>query len=129
NTVIVVEHDEDTMRASDHLIDMGPGAGLHGGRIVAEGTCEAVMKNKNSLTGQYLSGQKFIEVPVVRRAIQRNKKITITGARANNLQNVTAEIPLSTFCCVTGVSGGGKSSLVIETLYKAIAKRMHGSRD
>jgi excinuclease ABC subunit A len=129
NTVIVVEHDEDTMRTADYLIDMGPGAGIHGGRIVAEGSTQQVMNNKNSLTGQYLSGAKYIAVPDVRRTLQRNKKITISGARANNLQNVKAEIPLGTFCCVTGVSGGGKSSLIIETLYKAIAKHMHGSRD
>jgi excinuclease ABC subunit A len=129
NTVIVVEHDEDTMRAADQLIDMGPGAGIHGGHIVAQGTTSQVMKNKNSLTGQYLNGTKFIAVPPQRRAIHKTKKITITGARANNLKNIKAEIPLGTFCCVTGVSGGGKSSLVIETLYKAVARRMHGSRD
>ena len=129
NTVIVVEHDEETMRAADELIDMGPGAGIHGGRVVAQGTIDQVVKNKNSLTGQYLSGAKFIPVPDKRRAMQRNKKISISGARANNLKNVTAEIPLSTFTCVTGVSGGGKSTLVIETLYKAINKRLHESRD
>ena len=129
NTVIVVEHDEDTMRASDHLIDMGPGAGIHGGHIVSEGTCTQVMKDKNSLTGQYLSGAKFIAVPEERRTIARGKKITITNARANNLKNLNVEIPLGTFNCVTGVSGGGKSTLVIETLYKAIARRMHGARD
>ncbi len=128
NTVIVVEHDEETMRHADYLIDMGPGAGIHGGHIVAEGTAADVMKNKNSLTGQYLSGAKFIPVPEARRPAQR-KKIIITNARANNLKNVRAEIPLSTFCCVTGVSGGGKSTLVIETLYKAVAKRLHQSRD
>ncbi|MFO0388531.1 MAG: excinuclease ABC subunit UvrA [Alphaproteobacteria bacterium] len=129
NTVIVVEHDEDTMRASDHLIDMGPAAGVHGGEIVAEGTAEQVMKNKKSLTGQYLSGAKFIPIPQNRRAPQRNKKIVVKGARANNLQNITAEIPLGTFCCVTGVSGGGKSSLVIETLYKALSRKMNGSKE
>jgi excinuclease ABC subunit A len=129
NTVIVVEHDEETMRASDQLIDMGPGAGIHGGRVVAQGTIGEVIKNKKSLTGQYLSGVKFIPVPDVRRPMQRNKKITITGARANNLKSVKADIPLSTFTCVTGVSGGGKSTLIIETLYRAIAKRLHGSRD
>lgn len=129
NTVIVVEHDEETMRVADHLIDMGPGAGIHGGRIVAQGTAAEVIKNKNSLTGQYLSGAKCIEVPAQRRRLHASRKITITGAKANNLKNVTAEIPLGTFCCVTGVSGGGKSSLVIETLYKAVAKRLHGARD
>ena len=129
NTVIVVEHDEDTMRAADHLIDMGPGAGVHGGLVVAEGTPAAVAKNKKSLTGQYLSGEKFIPVPASRRPMQKNKKIVIHNAHENNLKNVTAEIPLSTFCTVTGVSGGGKSTLVIETLYKAVARRLHGSRD
>jgi excinuclease ABC subunit A len=129
NTVIVVEHDEDTMRASDYLIDMGPGAGIHGGRVVAQGTTEQVMKNKESLTGQYLSGKKFIEVPTKRREFNKTRRIVIKNAHANNLKNITAEIPLSTFCSVTGVSGGGKSTLVIETLYKAIARRMHGSRD
>ncbi len=129
NTVIVVEHDEDTMRASDHLIDIGPGAGIHGGEIVAQGTCSQVMKNKKSLTGQYLSGEQFIAVPEERRTPRKSKKITIKGAKANNLQNINAEFPLSTFTCVTGVSGGGKSSLVIETLYKTLAKTMHGSRD
>lgn len=129
NTVIVVEHDEDTMRASDHLIDMGPGAGVHGGRVVAEGTNQEVMKNKDSLTGQYLSGKKSIEVPAKRRALHKTRRIIVKGARANNLKNITAEIPLGTFTSVTGVSGGGKSSLVIQTLYKAIARRMHGSRD
>jgi excinuclease ABC subunit A len=129
NTVIVVEHDEDTMRAADHLIDIGPGAGIHGGHIIAEGTADEVMNVKKSLTGQYLSGVKFIPIPEARRVAPKNKKIVINGARANNLQNVKAEIPLGTFCCVTGVSGGGKSTLVIETLYKAINRRLHGSRD
>ncbi len=129
NTVIVVEHDEDTMRVSDYLIDMGPGAGIHGGRVVAQGTAEQVMKNKDSLTGQYLSGKKRIEIPAERRTGQKHKRIVIKNAHANNLQNITAEIPLGTFTSVTGVSGGGKSTLVIETLYKAIARRMHGARD
>ena len=129
NTVIVVEHDEDTMRHSDHLIDMGPGAGIHGGYIVAQGTTEEVMKVKGSLTGQYLSGKKFIAVPETRRPIHKTRKITINNARSNNLKNVTANIPLGTFCCVTGVSGGGKSTLIIETLYKAISRKMNGSRE
>jgi excinuclease ABC subunit A len=129
NTVIVVEHDEDTMRHSDHLIDMGPGAGIHGGHIVAQGTTAEVMKVKGSLTGQYLSGKKFIAVPEQRRAIHKTRKITINNARSNNLKNVKAEIPLGTFCCVTGVSGGGKSTLIIETLYKAISRKMNGSRE
>jgi excinuclease ABC subunit A len=129
NTVIVVEHDEDTMRHSDYLIDMGPGAGVHGGKIVAHGTAQDVMKVKDSITGQYLSGAKQIKVPVNRRPVSKNKKITITNARTNNLKNVTADIPLGVLCCVTGVSGGGKSSLVIETLYKAVMRNLHGSKD
>ena len=128
NTVIVVEHDEDTMRHADYLVDMGPGAGIHGGEIVAQGTPSQVMKTKSSITGQYLAGTRQIEVPALRRQPNRSKKITIRKARANNLQNVTAEIPLGLFTCVTGVSGGGKSSLVIETLYKAITKRLHGTK-
>jgi len=129
NTVIVVEHDEDTMRHSDYLIDMGPGAGVHGGIIVAQGTAEEVMANKNSVTGQYLSGARKIAVPKARRLVSRNKKISITNARANNLKNINVDIPLGIFCCVTGVSGGGKSSLVIETLYKSVMKKLHGSKD
>ncbi len=129
NTVVVVEHDEETMRAADHLVDMGPGAGIHGGHVVAEGTPQEVAKNKKSLTGQYLSGTKFIAVPEQRRPVSKTKRIIVEGAHGNNLKNVTAEIPLGTFSCVTGVSGGGKSTLVIETLYKAIQRRLHGSRD
>ena len=129
NTVIVVEHDEDTMRAADHLIDMGPGAGVHGGVVVAQGTPEEVMKNKNSLTGQYLSGEKYIPLPDIRREGRKHKQITIHGARANNLKDVTVDIPLGVLTVVSGVSGGGKSSLVIETLYKAVMKRLHGSKD
>lgn len=129
NTVIVVEHDEDTMRAADHLVDMGPGAGVHGGLVVSQGTPAHVMKDKKSLTGQYLSGAKSIPVPEQRRTASKNKRIVIKNARGNNLKNITAEIPLGTFTAVTGVSGGGKSTLVIETLYRAVAKRLHGSRE
>jgi len=128
NTVIVVEHDEDTMRAADHLIDMGPGAGIHGGFVVSQGTCEHVMKDKKSLTGQYLSGAKSIPVPEQRRTASKNKRIVIKNAHGNNLKNIDAEIPLGTFTCVSGVSGGGKSTLVIETLYRAVARHLHGSR-
>ncbi len=128
NTVIVVEHDEDTMRAADYLIDIGPGAGIHGGYIVSQGTPQQVAKDKNSLTGQYLSGVKSIPVPAQRRSASKNKRIIIKNAHGNNLKNITAEIPLGTFTAVTGVSGGGKSTLVIETLYRAVAKRLHGSR-
>ncbi|MBN8531781.1 MAG: excinuclease ABC subunit UvrA [Alphaproteobacteria bacterium] len=127
NTVIVVEHDEDTMRHADYLVDMGPGAGVHGGHVVAEGTPKQVADNKNSITGQYLKGTRVIPLPKERRPVT-NRKIVIKGARANNLKNITAEIPLGTFTCVTGVSGGGKSSLIIETLYKALARRMNGSK-
>jgi excinuclease ABC subunit A len=129
NTVIVVEHDEDTMRHADYLIDMGPGAGVHGGIVVAEGTAEEVMKVKKSITGQYLSGARFIPVPEQRRPFSKNKKISITGAKANNLQNVNVDIPLGVFCCFTGVSGSGKSSLVIETLYKCVMRKLHGSKE
>lgn len=128
NTVIVVEHDEDTMRASDYLIDMGPGAGIHGGHIVAEGLPQEVMDNKNSITGQYLSGAKVIPVPKERRLASRIKRIQVQGARGNNLQNVNVDIPLGTFTSVTGVSGSGKSTLVIETLYHAVMKHLHNSK-
>ena len=128
NTVIVVEHDEDAIRAADYLVDMGPGAGIHGGTVVAEGTPEAVMANPASLTGQYLTGHKSIPLPASRRP-GNGKHIHILGARANNLHDVSVAIPLGTFTCVTGVSGGGKSSLIIETLYKALAKQLHGARE
>ncbi len=128
NTVIVVEHDEDAIRAADYLIDMGPGAGIHGGEVVAEGTPDKVMQNPESLTGQYLTGLKQIAVPPARRP-GNGRAITVVGARANNLHDLTASLPLGTFTCVTGVSGGGKSTLVIETLYKALARRLNGARD
>ena len=128
NTVLVVEHDEDTMRHADHLIDIGPGAGVHGGQIISEGTPQQVMDDDASITGQYLSGKKYIPVPVERREASRIKKISIKGARANNLKEIDVDIPLSTFTCITGVSGGGKSSLTIETLYKAAMRRLHGSK-
>lgn len=128
NTVIVVEHDEDTMRHADYLIDMGPGAGIHGGMVVAKGTPDQVAKNKDSITGQYLSGVRQIPLPEERRKGYKTRRIQILGATANNLQGVDVEIPIGLFTCVTGVSGGGKSSLVIETLYKAVNKRLHGSK-
>ncbi|MCD6035630.1 MAG: uvrA [Rickettsiales bacterium] len=129
NTVIVVEHDEDTMIAADYLIDIGPGAGVHGGRIVAEGTPDDVKNHPDSITGHYLSGKKTIPVPAKRRPGKEGKFISIKGARANNLKNVNVDIPIGTFACITGVSGGGKSSLTIETLYKAAAKRLNGTKD
>jgi len=128
NTVIVVEHDEDSMKTADYLIDMGPGAGIHGGYVVAYGTPKQVMKNPKSLTGKYLTGKESIPLPLTRRVPKRGKKITVKGARSHNLQNLDVEFPLSVFTCITGVSGGGKSSLVIETLYKALARKLHGSR-
>ncbi|MBO6542173.1 MAG: excinuclease ABC subunit UvrA [Alphaproteobacteria bacterium] len=128
NTVIVVEHDEDAIRTADYVVDIGPGAGVHGGEIVAEGTPAEVMANPNSLTGKYLTGMEQIHLPAERRPISDKRKITITGASGNNLKNVDAEIPLGTFTCVTGVSGGGKSTLLIETIYKAISRRLNNSR-
>ncbi len=127
NTVVVVEHDEDAIRAADYLIDMGPAAGRHGGNIIAQGTPEEVINNPKSVTGQYLKGEKFIPISKKRRK-GTGKKIVIKGATANNLQNVDAEFLLGTFTCVTGVSGSGKSSLVIETLYKAVAKELNNAQ-
>ena len=127
NTVLVVEHDEDAIRAADHLIDIGPKAGVDGGNIVAEGTPAQVAANPRSLTGDYLSKRRRIEVPGVRRPIQTDRMIKVVGARANNLKCVNASFPLGTLTCVTGVSGSGKSSLVIDTLYKAAARRLMGA--
>ena len=124
NTLIVVEHDEDTMRAADYLIDIGPGAGAHGGQVVAAGTPEEVMADPNSLTGQYLSGKKRIEVPAARRP-GNGKLLTVRGARENNLKNIDISVPLGTFTCVTGVSGSGKSSLVNEIIYKRLGAELN----
>jgi len=129
NTVIVVEHDEDAVRTADYVVDMGPGAGVHGGEVVAEGTPEEVMANPRSLTGQYLTGMRQIPLPVLRRPPQSRRVLKVVGARANNLKDVTTEIPLGTFTCITGVSGGGKSTLIIETLYKAAAKKLNGAHE
>ena len=129
NTVIVVEHDEETMLAADHLIDIGPGAGIHGGHIISEGTPKQVSADPKSITGQYLSGKKSIPIPKERRTISARRNISITGASGNNLQNVDVDIPLGTFCCVTGVSGGGKSTLVIETLCRAISQKLNNNRN
>ncbi|WP_130861531.1 excinuclease ABC subunit UvrA [Bacilliculturomica massiliensis] len=126
NTLIVVEHDEDTMFAADHIIDIGPGAGIHGGELVAEGTVEDIKACPESITGQYLSGVKKIEVPEVRRK-GSGKKIRITGAAENNLQGIDVDIPLGKFVCVTGVSGSGKSSLINEILYKGLASKVNRS--
>jgi excinuclease ABC subunit A len=127
NTVLVVEHDEDAIRAADHLIDMGPAAGINGGHVVAEGTPAEVAANPKSLTGDYLSGRRRIEVPAMRRPMQKDRVVRVVGARGNNLKRIDATFPLGTFTCVTGVSGGGKSTLVIDTLYKAAARKLMGS--
>ncbi|EIS6531108.1 excinuclease ABC subunit UvrA [Staphylococcus pseudintermedius] len=127
NTLIVVEHDEDTMIAADYLVDIGPGAGEHGGEVVASGTPKQVMRNAKSLTGQYLSGKKFIPVPEHRRPVT-DRKISVKGARSNNLKNVDVDFPLSVMNVVTGVSGSGKSSLVNEVLYKSLAKAINKSK-
>ncbi len=132
NTVIVVEHDEEAIRAAEHVVDLGPGAGVHGGQIVAQGTPEAVMANPASLTGQYLSGIRQIPVPKQRRSGKRQgrsrRELVVRGACANNLRAVDATIPLGTFTCVTGVSGSGKSSLIIDTLYPAVARKLNRAR-
>jgi len=127
NTVLVVEHDEDAIRAADHLIDMGPRAGVEGGAVVAQGTPAEVAANPHSLTGDYLAGRRRIEVPALRRPAQKDRQVRVIGARANNLKTITASFPLGTFTCVTGVSGGGKSTLVVDTLYKAASRRLMGS--
>ncbi|MBM3610460.1 MAG: excinuclease ABC subunit UvrA [Alphaproteobacteria bacterium] len=129
NTVLVVEHDEDAIRQADYVIDMGPGAGVHGGTIVAEGTPKEIENNPQSITGRYLKGLDHIPVPKKRREGHKGKALEIIGATANNLKNVSIEFPLGKFICVTGVSGGGKSSLVNETLYKALNKILNKSRD
>ena len=127
NTVLVVEHDEDTMYAADQIIDIGPGAGVHGGNVLAQGTAEEIKKVKESITGQYLSGAKRIEVPKKRRKSQKGKYIEVVGAQENNLKNINVKFPLGVFNCVTGVSGSGKSTLVNEVLYKAITKELNDS--
>ena len=128
NTVIVVEHDEDAIRTADYLVDIGPGAGIHGGKVVAFGTPNEVMANPNSLTGQYLTGDREVPLPTKRRKIKRGHNITVKGARSNNLKNITAKFPLSTMTCITGVSGGGKSSLVVDTLYKGLSRKLNNAR-
>ncbi len=129
NTVIVVEHDEDAILTADHVIDMGPAAGIHGGEIVAQGTPAEIMANPASLTGHYLAGRRMVPGPASRRPINPARLLSVIGATGNNLKGVTAHVPLGTFTCVTGVSGGGKSTLVVETLYKGLAKKLNGARD
>jgi len=127
NTVIVVEHDEDTMLAADYIVDIGPGAGIHGGNVIYSGDVQGILKCPESITGQYLSGQRFIPVPQTRRE-GNGKKITIVGAQQNNLKSVTVDIPLGKLVCITGVSGSGKSSLINEVLYKRLAGELNGAR-
>ncbi|MCC2690635.1 MAG: uvrA, partial [Rhizobiaceae bacterium] len=129
NTVIVVEHDEDAILSADYVVDIGPAAGIHGGRVIAQGTPRDIMANPASITGKYLSGEMEVAMPASRRATKRHRRLKVVGARGNNLKNVTAEIPLGTFTCVTGVSGGGKSTFLIETLFKAASRRIMGSRE
>ena len=127
NTVLVVEHDEDAIRAADHVIDIGPGAGVHGGQVVAEGTMKQITANKQSLTGDYLSGRRKIEIPKKRTPLNKKKQLVLTGATGNNLQHVTLEIPLGLLTCVTGVSGSGKSTLINGTLYPLAATELNGA--
>jgi excinuclease ABC subunit A len=129
NTVLVVEHDEDAILQADYVVDIGPGAGVHGGQIIAEGTPAQVMANPASLTADYLTGRRSVSVPRNRRPRVEGRAIKVSGARGNNLQNVTAEIPLGIFTCVTGVSGGGKSTFLIDTLYRATARKLNGARE
>ncbi|MEZ9041007.1 MULTISPECIES: excinuclease ABC subunit UvrA [unclassified Vibrio] len=127
NTVLVVEHDEDAIRCADHVIDIGPGAGVHGGHVVAEGTMQDIIENPNSLTGQYLSGAKEIAVPEKRTPIDKKKVVEIVGATGNNLKNVTATIPVGLFSCITGVSGSGKSTLINDTFFKVAHTQLNGA--
>ncbi|MBL8578766.1 MAG: excinuclease ABC subunit UvrA [Mesorhizobium sp.] len=129
NTVIVVEHDEDAILTADYVVDIGPAAGIHGGQIIAQGSPRNIMANPNSITGKYLSGELEVATPSARRQAKKNKRIRVVGARGNNLKNVTADIPIGTFTAVTGVSGGGKSTFLIETLFKAASRRIMGSRE
>ena len=129
NTVIVVEHDEDAVRSADFVVDVGPGAGIHGGRIVSQGTPAEVMADPASLTGDYLTGRRTVPIPPARRKRDRARQIKLVGARGNNLKDVTVELPLGLFTCVTGVSGGGKSTLVIDTLYRAVARRLSNAAE
>ncbi len=127
NTVIVVEHDEDAILQADYVVDVGPGAGIHGGEIVSKGVPADILADPKSLTGRYLSGEMMVPVPARRRKPQKGRMLRLKGARGNNLKHVDVEIPLGTFTCVTGVSGGGKSTLIIDTLYKAVARKLNGA--
>ncbi|MDH3327497.1 MAG: excinuclease ABC subunit UvrA, partial [Gammaproteobacteria bacterium] len=127
NTVIVVEHDEDAIRSADHVVDIGPGAGVHGGQIISQGTPEHIINDPNSLTGQYLSGKQRIEVPAKRNPVDTEKQLIIRGASGNNLKNIDCHIPVGLFTCVTGVSGSGKSTLINDTLYKYAANQINNA--
>ena len=129
NTVLVVEHDEDAILTADYVVDIGPGAGVHGGQIIAQGTPAEVMANPASLTGEYLTGKRQVPLPKVRRKPIKGRELKVIGARENNLQNVSAAIPLGVLTCVTGVSGGGKSTFLIDTVYKAVARKLSGARE
>jgi len=129
NTVVVVEHDEDAIRSADHIVDLGPGAGVHGGRIVAQGSVDDVLRAPESVTGQYLSGAQSIDVPPQRTPVDNQRVLTIAGAAGNNLQKISVTIPVGLLTCVTGVSGSGKSTLINNTLYPAMAKHLHAGRD
>jgi excinuclease ABC subunit A len=129
NSVLVVEHDEEAILTADYVIDMGPAAGVHGGRVIAQGSPDDIQADRESITGAYLTGRRQIAIPDKRRRINAKRAITVKGARGNNLQNIDADIPLGTFTCVTGVSGGGKSTLVVETLFKSVSRQWHGSGD
>ncbi len=128
NSVIVVEHDEDAIRTADHVLDIGPGAGIHGGNLIAQGSVDDLIASPESWTGKYLSGELIVPIHE-RRPPNRSRTLKVLGARGNNLKNVSAEIPLGLFTCVTGVSGGGKSTLLIDTLYKAVARRLNGANE
>jgi len=129
NTVIVVEHDEEAILAADHVVDIGPGAGIHGGHIVAQGAPRDIMASAESITGQFLTGVRQIPVPKARRKPEQDKLLKVVGACENNLKNVEAEVPLGLFTCITGVSGSGKSTLLIDTLYRAVARRLNNARE
>jgi excinuclease ABC subunit A len=129
NTVIVVEHDEDAILTADYVVDIGPGAGIHGGEVIAQGSPQDIIDNPKSITGDYLAGRKQVSIPRKRRALDDKKLLTVHGARSNNLQNVTASVPVGLFTCITGVSGGGKSSFLIDTLFKAVNRKLNNAKD